>query len=136
MQGTAVTRTVSPSGRWVYTLYTNPGGYPFVHALDTVRSIAHCVGLPLLDQSQIGTMALRLDGGVLHVGWKGGTPFRDIDTTTWRLSVPAQRHASAWPWLAGGLAGALLLALAVVFGLRRRRSAPRRSRAASPAATS
>ena len=23
-----------------------PGGYPFVHALDTVRGVAHCIGLP------------------------------------------------------------------------------------------
>ena len=41
MQGSAVTRTTSEDGRWVYTLYTNPGGYPFVHALDTVRGVAH-----------------------------------------------------------------------------------------------
>ena len=46
MRGSAVTRRTSPGGRWVYTLYDNPGGYPFVHALDTVRGVAHCVGLP------------------------------------------------------------------------------------------
>ena len=37
MQGDAMTRTTSPDGRWVYTLYMNPGGTPFIHALDTVQ---------------------------------------------------------------------------------------------------
>jgi hypothetical protein len=46
MEGFATTRTTSADGRWVYTLFTRPGGYPFVHALDTVRRVAHCVGLP------------------------------------------------------------------------------------------
>jgi hypothetical protein len=46
MQGWAVGRATSASGRWVYTLYANPGGTPFVHALGTVRGVAHCVGIP------------------------------------------------------------------------------------------
>src|SRR5436305_470604 len=44
MQGSAMTRTTSPDGRWVYTLYYNPGGYPFVHALATVRGVAPRIG--------------------------------------------------------------------------------------------
>ena len=46
MHGSPVTRTYSAGGRWVYTLYENPGNYPFVHALDTVRGKAHCIKLP------------------------------------------------------------------------------------------
>ena len=46
MQGDAATRTTSLDGRWVYTLYMNPGGTPFIHALDTVRGVAHCIGIP------------------------------------------------------------------------------------------
>src|SRR5439155_1061114 len=46
MQGFAAARATSPDGRWVYTLYANPGGYRFVHGLDTVRGVAHCFGLP------------------------------------------------------------------------------------------
>src|SRR5437868_5603394 len=46
MQGWAVARTTTANGRWVYTLYANPGGFPFVHALDTVKGVAHCVGVP------------------------------------------------------------------------------------------
>ena len=46
MQGYPDVRAITRSGRWVYTLYTNPGGFPFVHALDTVARVAHCVGIP------------------------------------------------------------------------------------------
>src|SRR4051794_7323517 len=33
MHGDPVSRGTSSDGRWVYTLYSNPAGYPFVHAL-------------------------------------------------------------------------------------------------------
>ena len=46
MEGSPMTRATSADGRWVYTLYSRPGGYPFVHALDTVNGVAHCIGLP------------------------------------------------------------------------------------------
>jgi hypothetical protein len=139
MQGTAVTRTVSPGGRWVFTLYTNPGGYPFVHALDTVRSVAHCVGLPFTDQSGISGMRLRLDGGKLLVHADGTGPYV-IDPRTWRLShpQPAARAAASFPWplLAGSAVAAILLLAAAAYGLRRKKASQpeSRSRAASSAA--
>ena len=40
MQGYPMTRATSADGRWAYTLYQNPQGYPFIHALDTVRGVA------------------------------------------------------------------------------------------------
>lgn len=46
MTGMPVTQTYGPGGVWVYTLYQKPGGYPFVHALDTVRGKALCIDLP------------------------------------------------------------------------------------------
>src|SRR5207237_486058 len=46
MAGYPLTRATSADGRWVYTLYARPDGYPFVHALDTVRGVAHCIGIP------------------------------------------------------------------------------------------
>src|ERR671934_2612188 len=46
MNGMPLTRATSADGRWVYTFYANPGGYPFVHALDTVQGVAHCIGIP------------------------------------------------------------------------------------------
>jgi hypothetical protein len=65
MKGYPETRTTSSDGRWVYTLYQNPCGYPFVHALDTVRAVAHCIGLPFTgDQSALYNVRLTLhDGG-------------------------------------------------------------------------
>jgi hypothetical protein len=90
MQGFATARTTSPDGRWVYTLYANPGGYPFVHALDTVRGVAHCVGLPwtAVDQTAIFNATLALRGDKLAVRLAGGATWRTIETGTWRLSRP------------------------------------------------
>ena len=46
MSGWPVSRAVGAGGRWVYTLYTQQGNYPFVHALDTVGRTAVCIGIP------------------------------------------------------------------------------------------
>jgi hypothetical protein len=96
MQGSPITRTTSSDGRWVYTLYANPGGFPFVHALDTVRGVAHCVGLPWRgDGSAPYNMRLALQGSTLAVRWASGRPWYRLDTRTWRLS-PDRR--SGFPW--------------------------------------
>lgn len=90
MQGWAVTRTTSPTGRWVYTLYANPGGYPFVHALDTVKRVAHCVGLPWPatngEQGAVFNFTLALTGNKLAVRYRGGSVYRYINTTNWKVS--------------------------------------------------
>ena len=88
MRGFAVSRVTSDSGRWVYTLYTNPGGYPFVHALDTVRGKAHCVGLPWMsaNDAAVWNFQLSLKKQSLLVRYQGGQLFRAIDTKTWKLS--------------------------------------------------
>jgi len=127
MRGTAVTRTTSPGGRWVYTLYDDPGGYPFVHALDTVRGVAHCVGLPWTG-AEAGVWNMRLalrDGGrTLAVGFASGRRWTAIDTRTWRVS-PDDGGGGGWraPAVGAG-AGALLLAAAAVLLLRRRSRIP------------
>ena len=76
MEGFATTRTTSGDGRWVYTLFMRPGGYPFVHALDTVRGVAHCIGLPWTASDQAPLMGMRMtlaDGGSkLALDWKSG----------------------------------------------------------------
>ena len=46
MAGYPLTRVTSPDGRMVYTFYQRGGGYPFIHALDTVSATAHCLGVP------------------------------------------------------------------------------------------
>jgi hypothetical protein len=90
MQGWAVDRVTSTDGRWAYTLYANPGGYPFVHALDTVRGVAHCIGVPWRgDQNEPWNMKLALneDGRSLAVNRKSGT-FVSIDVSTWKIAYP------------------------------------------------
>jgi hypothetical protein len=124
MEGTALTRTTSADGRWVYTLYQRPGGYPFIHALDTVDGIAHCTGLPWHgDQTPMANIRMTLggDGKTLAVHWKSGRPWLDLNTTSWRLT---HVHASAfpWGWVLGGAGGAVavMLALGAAVVIRRR----------------
>jgi hypothetical protein len=45
MSGQPLRRAESNDGRWAYTLYTNPGSHPFIHALDTVDRTAVCIDL-------------------------------------------------------------------------------------------
>jgi hypothetical protein len=123
MQGDPVTRAESPGGRWVYTLYMNYGGYPFIHALDTVRGVAHCIGIPWTstDQSALWNVRLAVEGGKLDVHWRSGKRWLVVDRATWRVSPAPGGFSWRWPALGGGLAAAasalLLLAL-----LRRRSS--------------
>ena len=121
MQGYPIARTSTSDGRWVYTLYQNPGGYPFVHALDTVRGVAHCVGLPWRgSQDGLYDMRLTLHGSSLAVHRLSGRPWLRIDTRTWKLT-PDRRGSFPWPWAAGGVAVLSVLAAALV--VRRRRGA-------------
>jgi hypothetical protein len=90
MQGWAVSRVASTNGRWVYTLYANPGGFPFIHALDTVRGVAHCVGLPwpaTADQTEVFNFTLTLKGAKLAVRRQGGGVYRLVNTTNWKVST-------------------------------------------------
>jgi hypothetical protein len=88
MHGMPVTRISSATGRWVYTLYANPGGYGFVHVLDTVRRTAHCVGIPWKGDSNKQwemRLALRNDGK-LGVNWQNGDAYVAIDLNDWKVS--------------------------------------------------
>jgi hypothetical protein len=115
MQGYPITRTWSADGRWAYTLYQNPGGYPFVHALDTVGGVAHCVGIPMKSQNGIYNIVLSLHGKTLSVHWRSGRPFVNVNTATWRVT-PA--HRGGFPWWA-----LAFLALVPLAALGRRRIA-------------
>jgi hypothetical protein len=122
MQGYSTSRVTSANGRWVYTLYDNPGGFPFVHALDTVRGVAHCIGLPWFG-SETGVYNLRLElrngDRTLAVHWLSGRPWLAVSTSTWRMS-PDRR---GFPWLrvaVGGVAGAGILGAGALLLLRRR----------------
>ena len=93
MQGWAISRTTTPDGRWAYTLYANPGGYPFVHALDTVRGVAHCIGLPWrAGQDPVYNFQLAVTGKFLAVKWQDGGTWRLVNRTSWRVSTPGRSH--------------------------------------------
>jgi hypothetical protein len=90
MNGMPVARAASADGRWVYTLYSSGQNYPFVHALDTTRRTAVCIGLPWQWSSsndEIYNAQLRLDAGRLVVeGAHGfGTRFA-LDTRTFKVT--------------------------------------------------
>jgi hypothetical protein len=115
MSGYPVSRVSTADGRWAYTLYASPNGFPFVHALDTVRGVAHCVGLPWRGQEQAAyNMRLALHGRSLAVHWFSGRPWYRVDTRTWRLSPD---HGRGFPWWT--LAALAVLPLPVI--ARRRR---------------
>jgi hypothetical protein len=119
MQGDALTRTTSLDGRWVYTLYMNNGGNPFIHALDTVKGVAHCIGIPWgsTDQGGLGNVVLTLHDKQLAVHWRSGRSWLNVDTVTWRISSAA---GSGFPWRWIGL-GVLAAAGALLLLARRRR---------------
>jgi hypothetical protein len=127
MSGFAVSRATSGDGRWVYTLYQNPGGFPFVHALDTVTRTAHCVGFPFSgDQAALASMRLALRDGerTLALNSRSGERYVAIDTRTWKLSWPD----GGFPWWIVGAAlggvATLVAAGAVVRSRRGHRQQP------------
>jgi hypothetical protein len=88
MQGFPAARVSTSDGRWVYTLYSNPSGYPFVHALDTVNGIAHCVGFkwPSTSSGALFDFKLGIKGKKLLIRTNTGTLYRVIDRQTWRVT--------------------------------------------------
>ena len=83
MSGYPVARATSHDGRWVYTLYSNAGGYPFVHALDAVNRTAVCIGIPWnwhTDQAAIDNATLRVAGATVAIGSRFV-----LDRTTFRV---------------------------------------------------
>jgi hypothetical protein len=116
MTGYPVARTTTPDHRWVYTLYDNPNGFPFVHALDTVRGVAHCVGLPLRRPNAASDLSLTLRGDALRVHWRSGRSWLVVDTRTWRLSP--DRGGRGVPWWAWTALAALAATIVVAYGRR------------------
>ena len=122
MRGAPITRMLSSDGRWAYTLYDGAGGTPFVHALDTGTSRAHCIDLPMLvgNQNLWSLRFTRGPGSQIRVGTPSGGALAVVDTRTFVANVPAARAPSNLrPWL---IAAALaLLSLLVVLAATRRR---------------
>jgi hypothetical protein len=88
MQGFPAARAETVNGRWVYTLFSNPSGFPFVHALDTVKGVAHCVGIAWRgEQGPLFDYRLQVRGNRLLVQRRDGTTYRAINRTTWAVKT-------------------------------------------------
>jgi hypothetical protein len=126
MEGYPLNRVTSRDGRWVYTLYGNTRNVPFVHALDTVRGVAHCVGLPLRggDQTNL-VVGLRDHDRTLVVHWLGGRRWLAVDTRTWRLSPD---RGGGFPWWAWTALAAVAATILLGYGRRTRTVAARAAR--------
>jgi hypothetical protein len=96
MQGLPMTRAVSADGRWAYTLYANPDGAPFIHALDTQARTAACIDLDDVSNETIGEARLSLSGGTLRVVGAAG-PEALVDTRTFAVRRPGAPAAPAPP---------------------------------------
>jgi hypothetical protein len=123
MRGAPITRMPSLDGRWAYTLYDGAGGTPFVHALDTATSRAHCVDLPMLagNQNLSSLRFTRGPGAQIRIG-APGEQLAVVDTTTFAASVPAVHSASDLrPWLIAAAAVLMALVLVGALTIRRRR---------------
>ncbi|HEV7639877.1 MAG TPA: hypothetical protein VGO39_03285 [Gaiellaceae bacterium] len=129
MRGAPITRMLSVDGRWAYTLYDGAGGTPFVHALDTGTSRAHCIDLPMLvgNQNLWSLRFTRGPGGQISIGASGGQ-LAQLDTATFVASVPAVHAPSdlrSWLIAAAAVLAALVLLVALTVARRRRgRSGP------------
>jgi hypothetical protein len=123
MAGSPVTRTTSTDGRWVYTLYQKTSGGSFVHALDTVAGVAHCIDLPANAGIFKIVLSLRDHDRTLALNWRSGRPWLSIATGSWRVSRPNAGGGGGVPWPVAGAAIGGALALLAAGGLlfRRRR---------------
>jgi hypothetical protein len=101
MSGTPVTRATSADGRWVYTLYDQPDGFPFVHALDSVARTAVCVGIPWRGKRDIVPLTkLVLDGaGKLALTTARGRPLFYVNTKTFWVSRATPARRGFWSFL-------------------------------------
>jgi hypothetical protein len=117
MRGNPLTRATSGDGRWAYTLYDGGGATPFVHALDTLDGTAHCIDLDALS-SKTDLSRVRLavvGGGRLELR---GIPHESLNVDLHTFRVTAAHGRALGPL---SLAGAALLAAAILVGFARRR---------------
>jgi hypothetical protein len=85
MGGEPATRAASSDGRWAYTLYARRAHEPFIHALDTVKREAFCIGLPLAvgyDGQRALRLKLREHSELLTVRHQGRV-VATVDTDSW-----------------------------------------------------
>jgi hypothetical protein len=102
MTGKPVTRTMSPDGRWAYTLYQGSDEGPFVHALDTSGRQAKCidlVGLNLPENLKGTRLGVSSTGDELSL-IRNDRTLGTIDTHTWAVSPPpTPTDGHGFPWV-------------------------------------
>src|SRR3954451_20312999 len=115
MSGRALTRTSSPDGGWVYTLYDGAGETPFVHALSTVDTYTVCIDLDSLEgRNDLSTLGLALNPRTKTLAVKrAGAVLATINTDGFEVTAvraaPPSRVAAPndgprdIPWLIVGL---------------------------------
>jgi hypothetical protein len=135
MRGLPMARTTSPDGRWAYTLYNGGGGTrdeAFIHLLDTVDGVSHCIALPDISGSEAWNVQLELQegGGALDVQ-RGRRVLASMDTKTYAVSKPLPpARAVAGRETGGGhgsrlaigaIGAAIVLLAGAALAMRRRR---------------
>jgi hypothetical protein len=129
MRGYPLTRTVSPDGRWAYTLYDGAGKHPFIHALDTSQRRAVCIDTPsLAGRSDLDRLSLTVngDGSALTVA-HAAQPVALVDTQTFEVRDPSEAisrtdagNSDAWRLIAPTAVVLLLGGVALFLIIRRR----------------
>jgi hypothetical protein len=92
MRGLPIARAISSDGRWAYTLYNGGGRVrdeAFIHILDTVDGVSHCINLPGISGREAWNAQLELPpgGGALNV-LRGGRALASMDTRTYAVTKP------------------------------------------------
>jgi hypothetical protein len=135
MRGLPMARATSTDGRRAYTLY-NGGGRPrdtaFIHILDTVDGISHCIELPDISGREAWTLQLEFPPGARALNvLRGNRLLASMDTKTYAVTKPPRPERPAGgresqgsgvsPVAIGAMiAGVVLLAGAALAARRRR----------------
>jgi hypothetical protein len=135
MRGLPMARATSPDGRRAYTLY-NGGGRPrdeaFIHILDTVDGISHCIELPDVSGREAWNLQLEFQPGgrALNV-LRGSRVLASMDTKTYAVTKPRpleratggseSDRGGASRVAIGAIIAGVVLSAAVALAARRRR---------------
>src|SRR5918999_450930 len=116
MRGLPMARATSPDGRWAYTLYNGGGGVrdeAFIHILDTVDGVSHCINLPGISGREGWNVQLELPpgGGALDVQ-RGDRVVASMNTKSYAVTKPRPGASDRSESDAGGASPVAIGALA------------------------
>ena len=139
MRGLPMARATSSDGRWAYTLYNGGGGrrdQAFIHILDTVEGVSHCIELPGISGDEAWGVQLDLPAGGSSLDvTRGDRVLASMNTGTYAVTEPTAPGTTtvSEPESGGGgisalAIGAFMVAVALLvgaaLGLRRRLGIP------------